>query len=94
MLENIGNNNALGFAIIKYFEDLNYYSPDKPDSMKATGDLYSYVIAEIVGWRKNGDEINMRIGSHGWGYKGYGFVPKNSPLILKMFSVKMLGYHK
>lgn len=32
------------------------------------------------------------MGAPGWGYKGYGFVPRNSPIIVKMYSVKMLGY--
>jgi hypothetical protein len=32
--------------------------------------------------------------SAGWGYKGYAYVPVNSPIIVKYYSVKMLGYHE
>jgi len=71
---------------------MNYYSPDKPDNMKAQGEFYTYVVAEIIGWRKSGEEINLRVGAAGWGYKGYGFVSKNSQLIAKLYSVRTLGY--
>jgi hypothetical protein len=87
VLTAIANSEATGFAIIKYYDSINYYSPLHPEKMKAEGDLFSYKIAEIVGWRNHGSELTVRMGPLGWGYKGYGWVPENSPLIYKVFSV-------
>ena len=62
--------------------------------MTNKGELFTYGVAEIVGWRKSGAEVSLRMGASGWGYKGYAYVPKNSPIIVKFYSVKMLGYHE
>lgn len=88
----IGNGQSFGFVIYKYYEDMNYYSPDQTGHMKDGGDLYSYGVAEIVGWKKAGEELTLRMGASGWGFKGYAFVPKNSRIIVKYYSVELLGY--
>lgn len=50
---------------------MNYYSPEDPQNMKKEGMNFGFSIGEIVGWKKQGREITVRIGSAGWGYKGY-----------------------
>lgn len=92
LLEAIGNGQSFGFAVFKFFEKMNYYSPDSPQNLKNEGELLTYGIGEIVGWRKGGEEVNLRMGASGWGYKGYAFVPVKSPILTKFYSVKMLGY--
>lgn len=37
LLENVGNGLVLGFAVVKIYEPMNYYSADRPDQMKAEG---------------------------------------------------------
>lgn len=91
LLESIGNGLKFGFAIVKYFDNTNYYSPENPNKIKSQGELFTYGIAEIVGWRQAGEEICLRMGASGWGFRGYAYVPKNSPLIVKLYSVQMLG---
>lgn len=71
---------------------MNYYSPDHTEQLKNGGELFSYGVAEIVGWRKGGEEINVRVGASGWGYKGYAFLSKTSNLIVGYHSIKLLGY--
>lgn len=92
LLEAIGNGEAFGFAVFKYYESMNYYSPDHPENLKNGGEVFSYGIGEIIGWRKGGEEINLRMGASGWGYKGYAFVAKRSPIIVNFYSIKLLGY--
>lgn len=71
---------------------MNYYSPDHTDNMKDGGEFYSYGVAEIVGWKKAGEELTLRMGASGWGFKGYGYVSTSSKIIAKYYSVRMLGY--
>lgn len=92
LMESIGNGEAFGFVIFKLYEKMNYYSPDNAGSMKNEGELMTFGVAEIVGWRKGGEEVNLRMGAAGWGYKGYAFVPVKSPILMKFYSVKMLGF--
>lgn len=47
-----------------------------------------------MGWRKQGQEVNLRMGAPGWGYKGYGYVAANSPIIEQMYSVSTLGFQE
>ena len=62
--------------------------------MKSQGDLFGYTLGEVVGWKNHGKKITVRMGSAGWGYKGYGDIDVSSGLIEEMYSLTLLGYHQ
>lgn len=61
--------------------------------MKKQGDQFGYNLGEIVGWKGHGKQITVRLGSAGWGYRGYADINVDSGLIESLYSLNMLGYH-
>ena len=53
-----------------------------------------YALGEIVGWKGQGQQITVRMGSAGWGYKGYANIDISSGLIQQLYSLTLLGYHQ
>lgn len=54
---------------------------------------YEYRVAEVVGWRKKGDEIIVRMGSGaGWGFNGFANIDINahSKLVERIYTINYL----
>lgn len=66
---------------------MKYYSPEHEENLRDSGDYYGVTVGEIVGWKKNGQTLTIKMGGPGWGFKGYANVPVNSPLLISMFTV-------
>ena len=80
--------------MVRVYEAMNYYSASNPQNMKREGDMMGYALGEIVGWKKAGKAVTVRLGSAGWGYRGYADIDLSSGVIETMYSVSLLGYHQ
>lgn len=83
----LGEGRYSAFSIVEVYDQMKYYSPDHEEHWKAAGDFYGVTVGEIVGWKKGGKSVTMKVGGPGWGFKGYANVPVDSPLIKRTFTV-------
>ena len=79
---------------MKVYDSYNYYSSEKPILSDSTELPYEYRVAEVVGWRKKGAELIVRLGSGaGWGFNGFANIDVNthSKLVERIYTINYLS---